>query len=362
MGAADEFVEDNFIRATRHLTRARILASRLGPILHQRYPHLFSSCPTVTAVRHQGWTNFTMSVRGGEGEQHYILRLRARTSPQELSSRSVPQFEKERYVLERLQGVSLVPHIPSEGSGSLVIDISKNDRSEFGYILQSELPHVAAERDIGREDRARCFRQLGEALRVVHSVTVEGFGTEFDEARGAFALERWSEVIARRVVEIEKSGIDVNLKRLAVARLRELETLDTRPTLFHQDLLGNWGNFLVDENRDLRGIIDWEFCGSGLAFHQETASLIYARTRDGVEPEHIVRDLHSFFEGYGITMREYQQHYEHDVETLVLLHAITALQKFITLRKNGGLEGEPWRATFAERARLLCETRTIRTA
>jgi hypothetical protein len=112
----------------------------------------------------------------------------------------------------------------------------------------------------------------------------------------------------------------------------------------------------------LRGIIDWEFCGSGLAFHQETASLIYARTRDGVEPEHIVRDLHSFFEGYGITMREYQQHYEHDVETLVLLHAITALQKFITLRKNGGLEGEPWRATFAERARLLCETRTIRTA
>ena len=86
MGASDEFVEDNFIRATRHLTRARILASRLGPILQQRYPELFSSCPTVMAVRHQGWTNFTMSVRGGEGEQSFILRLRARTNPHEGNS------------------------------------------------------------------------------------------------------------------------------------------------------------------------------------------------------------------------------------------------------------------------------------
>lgn len=355
MGAADEFVEDNFIRATRHLTRARILASRLGPILQQRYPELFSSCPTVTAVRHQGWTNFTMSVRGGEGDQSYILRLRARTNPHEVSSRSVPQFEKERYVLERLQGVSLVPQIPAEGSGSLVIDISKNDRSEFGYILQSELPHVAADRDIGREDRAQCFRQLGEALRVVHSVTVEGFGTEFDEARGAFALERWGDVIARRIIEIEKSGVDANLKRFVVARLRRLESVDAHPTLYHQDLLSNWGNFLVDENRLVRGIIDWEFCGSGLAFHQEIASFIYAQTRDGVEPELINRDLHSFFEGYGITMPEYQQHYEHEVETFVLLYAVTALEKFVTLRKNGGLEREPWRATFAERARHLCE-------
>lgn len=361
MGAADEFVEDNFIRATRHLTRARILSSRLGPILHERYPHIFRSCPTVSALIDQGWTNFTMSVRGGGSAAGYILRVRERTIPLAIASRSVTQFEKERYVLERLQGIALVPRIPDEGSGSVVIDICKDGRSEFGYILQSEIPCEAARRDIGRDDRARCFRQLGEALRVVHSVRVEGFGTDFDECRGAFACERWTDVVTRRISEIETSAIDANFKRLVVARLRRLECVDAAPTIYHQDLLSNWGNFLVDEDRVIRGIIDWEFCGSGLAFHQEVASFVYACTRDGIDPEQVNRDLKSFIEGYGITMREYQQHYEHEVETLVLLHAVSALQKCIALRRNGGLAREPWRETFAERAQRLCE-RQIRGA
>jgi len=355
MSAAVEFVEDNFIRATRHLIRARILASRLGPSLHERCPHLFTSCPTVSALPDQGWTNFTMSVKGGGSDVGYILRLRERTTPHDFTSRSVPQFEKERYVLERLRGIAGVPDIPGEGSGSMVIDISKDNRSEFGYILQSEIPWDAARRDLGREDRARCFRQLGERLRVVHSVAVEGFGTEFDESRGAFALERWADVITLRIADIESSAIDPNLQRLVVARLRRLESVDTSPTLYHQDLLGNWGNFLIDEDRNIRGIIDWEFCGSGLAFEQEMASFVYARTRDGHEPEVINRDLFSILEGYGITPREYQQHHGYQVETLVLVHAVTALQKFVALRKNGQLEREPWRATFARRAQILCE-------
>jgi len=359
MGAAEEFVEDNFIRATRHSNQARVIAARVGPLLCQKHPELFQKVPRVTAVSNQGWLNFTMAVHCPDSNAGYILRLRSKTSARERASRSVPQFDKEHYVLGHLAHLGYAPLVPQGAIGTISLDATGNGDSEFGYIIQTFLPYEAARRDLGTEDRAKCLRQLGEKLRAVHSIEVAGFGTDFDQTRQSFGLSSWKEMIERRISDLESSSVDASLKRWLSARMTQLSTLNTKPTIFHQDLLANWGNFLVDDERAIRGIIDWEFSGSGLAFHNEIASFLYAQTRDGIDPTRTERDLSHILEGYGISEAEYKHTYAYDIETLVLLHAVSALEKLAVLKRNGGLSKEPWRQTFAERAQRLCERRAV---
>jgi hypothetical protein len=111
----------------------------------------------------------------------------------------------------------------------------------------------------------------------------------------------------------------------------------------------------VDEHGDVRGVIDWEFAGAGAAFHYEMASMVYVLTRDGASSEEIERDVCAVLRGYGISREAYKTSYEREVETLVLMNSVSALIKFDVLRQRGGLEREPWRRRFAERASHLCE-------
>ena len=80
---------------------------------------------------------------------------------------------------------------------------------------------------------------------------------------------------------IDRAPISSLIKRWLASRTETLLVLEGHSELFHQDLLANHGNVLVDERGIVRGIIDWEFAGSGPALHFELASLIYALQRDG---------------------------------------------------------------------------------
>jgi hypothetical protein len=55
--------------------------------------------------------NLTVLVESADGCGAYFLRLAKRSQKSENTSRSLPHFEKERYVLEGLQSFEFIPRV-----------------------------------------------------------------------------------------------------------------------------------------------------------------------------------------------------------------------------------------------------------
>jgi aminoglycoside phosphotransferase (APT) family kinase protein len=200
------------------------------------------------------------------------------------------------------------------------------------------------------------LERLAGLARIIHSTPTTGFGVDFDETSQSFAHTSLAGFIESNIRRLEISPIDSSMKRWLSVRMAELADLNAEPHLFHRDLLGNWGNFLVDSDQMIRGIIDWEFAGSGPALHYELASLLYVLQRDGHPPEAIRRDLEAVLRGYGMPLATYKNEHERYVETIVLMNSISALIKFSELQRCGSASREPWRQRFAERATALCSS------
>lgn len=355
MGIEREFAEENFIRSTKCVNHARILAREVAPQLQTHFPELFPVRPYVEAIHDQGWLNSTLLVGVDRFSQEYVLRLTAvAPSSTANNSQSVPHFEKERYVLEALKEFPFVPAIVDRGTGRITLNIPGRGEIRYAYMLQSRLPYSSAKAITTPAERRHCLWQLGEMLRLVQGPVVQGYGNDFDEAKSCFKFESFADSISAHVTTVEQSPVHSSMKRWLRARVEGLLALRPESRLCHRDLLGNFGNFLVDKDGAVRGIIDWEFAGAGLALHAELASFLYVLTRDGVAPGDIELDLAAVLGGFGISMRDYRAHYERDVETLVLIHSLMALIKYDLVQKSGAVEREPWRKVFAERADALC--------
>jgi len=354
MGVRDEFAEHNFFRETLCVNRARKITHLVSSRLVEAFPQLFFYPPRVVAINNQGWMNLTLRIDTTDDDAAYILRLTERSESGRTTSKSLPHLEKERYVLELLKDLPFTPRLIEPATGILRISIPGEGEREYGYLLQSFIPFRPASAACVTQERGHVLEQLGAHLALIHQTQAEGFGTVFSERSGSFAFETFTEYLADKIRWVEDSPADSRMKQWLIMRLRVLMELDAKPRLYHRDLLGNWGNFLVDEDLKIRGIIDWEFAGVGLPLHSELASMIYVLNRDGAPQEKIQHDLSAVLRGYGVSLKVYQQDYERDTETLVLLDSIAALVKFETARAEGRLEKEPWRRVFADRARKLC--------
>lgn len=355
MGTDREFTEENFVRATKRANDARVLARALAPQLHSLFPGLFSKPPHVEAITEQGWFNLTLVVGTQRAQPEYVLRLASvSTLPSGAQSRSLPHLEKERFILEQLRHFDFTAKLVEPGTGRCTVHIPGRGMVEYAFMLQTRLPLANAKQRLSTLVRSRYLWQLGEITRAVQQIPMRGFGTEFDEKERSFACKTHQEMIRAYVRTIEESPIDFSMKKWLAARIETLLALSPEPRLSHRDLLGNLGNALVDDSGTVKGVIDWEFASSGLALHAELASFLFVLYRDGVCPEQIKMDRSAFLSGYGISEKDYQEHYERDVESIVMIHSLMALIKFDVLVKKGGLEREPWREVFAKRAGKLC--------
>lgn len=351
MSAAKNFPTENFIRATHHKNRTNIVAHILSHGAKTLFPHLFLNDPILTPLKTQGWINHTLKLEEHDGSKSYIIRLSPiRTNALEHTSRSTPSFEKERFILEALHRCDFTPTLPLDSSGIIEIAIPGSSSCRYGYLIEENLPFQDASAIHTTRERVSVMQQLGAIMQTIHSVDTAGFGTEFNEDDGRFSHDTFDGFIAEKMALIDRAPISSLMKRWLASRTETLLALEGHSKLFHQDLLANHGNVLIDERGIVRGIIDWEFAGSGPALHFELASLIYALQRDGHSVERIDIDVQSFIEGYGISHDFYQRHYAHDVETLVLLHSVGALIKYQDLVATGGVQKQPWRELFAKRA------------
>jgi aminoglycoside phosphotransferase (APT) family kinase protein len=355
MGVQDEFKEDNFMRVTRRTNTARVLAHVLAPQLNAILGRS-SGTPQVEAIDGQGWSNFTLKVSFKNEPRDFILRLSEKAPTAEARlCRSVLHLEKEYAILSQLQGFSFVPKLLSGGIGSIVLDIPGKGLKEYGFMMEEMIPYKSASECRTLNDRLPyILEQLGEVCREIHKISVPGYGIDFNAAQGSFSHSTFEGFVRSKIDTIRHSPISFAMMRWLEARAEELIKIDPEPKLFHRDLLGNTGNYLVDNEHNVRSIIDWEFAGSGAAFQYEVASMVYVLARDGHSAERIERDLHAVLRGYGMSLAEYRNNYERDVETVVLMNSISAMIKFAELKKRDAVAQEPWRKVFAERAESVC--------
>lgn len=357
MSVEIEFKEENFLRSTKRSNQARIVAHTISTQLSDLIPAFNSRTARVRAFGEQGWMNLTFLVELAEPSTQYILRLAARgQSQQHARSRSLPAYEKERLVLESLADSPFTPTVSAGCTGAFSLAVPGTGSVEFAYLIESYLPLTSAKHLAESDQRGRILEQLGFIMRDIHRTPMQGFGLDIDESKGSFIHPTFESFMAHKLAAIERSPIASSMKDWLTSRVAAFVQINPAPNLFHRDLLGNWGNFLLDATGSVRGIIDWEYAGSGPAFHFEIAALLYVLSRDGHSQERINHDLAAVLRGYGISYKAYLADYERDVQTIVLLNSVSAILKFQEVQEKGTSAAEPWRERFADRAQALCSS------
>lgn len=355
MSVENEFKEENFLRSTKRSNQARIIAHTISTQLADLIPVFRSGVTSVRAFGEQGWMNLTFLVEVSEPHRYHILRLAARGgSTRHTRSRSLPSYEKERIILESLADSPFTPKVSAECTGVFSLSIPGSGIVEFAYLIESYLPLMSAKALAESDQRGRILEQLGFIMRDIHRTPMQGFGLDIQESTSSFVHPTFQSFMAHKLSAIERSPISSSMKEWLTSRVAAFVEINPSPCLFHRDLLGNWGNFLLDETGSVRGIIDWEYAGSGPAFHFEIAALLYVLSRDGAAPERIDHDLSAVLRGYGISYKAYRADYDRDVQTIVLLNSVSAILKFQEVRQKGTSSAEPWRERFADRAHALC--------
>ena len=170
MSVEREFTEENFMRATRHTTMAKVLAHVVAAELPRVCPNLWSTPPRITALASQGWSNLTLRVEREDHSESFILRLSERRGINETHpSRSRPQFEKERHVLGLLCSHEWAPKLIGPVSGVLALDTPGHGHSTYAFMLQSFIPFESARDLQAGESRERVLERLAGLARLIHS-------------------------------------------------------------------------------------------------------------------------------------------------------------------------------------------------
>ncbi len=247
MSAAKNFPTENFIRATHHKNRTNIVAHILSHGANTLFPQLSLKDPVLTPLPTQGWINHTLRLEERDGSKSYILRLSPiKTNALEHTSRSTPSFEKERFILEALHRFDFTPTLPDDSSGLIDIAIPGSSPSRYGYLIEENLPFQDASAIQTTRERVSVMRQLGAIMQTIHSIDIEGFGTEFTEDEQRFSHETFRDCITEKLALIERAPISSLMKRWLASRTETLLDLEVHSKLFHQDLLANHGNVLLD--------------------------------------------------------------------------------------------------------------------
>ncbi|NLF25444.1 MAG: aminoglycoside phosphotransferase family protein [Deltaproteobacteria bacterium] len=361
MGAEKEHKDQNWIRETKHAVHAKVMSFLLNPAHWQNRPNALRDIKQIVPLAHQGWCNYTLLVTTSDGKR-LVMRLQAR--PRHVQSVKWSVYHKEEWAIRQVASRVPIARVVEDGVGYFeVLDpFTKNSR-QYAFMLQEYLPYPSARALAISPHSLELLRKLGKIARDIHAVTANGIGKDFDADSNRFRYGTWAEYLDAclagcRLAELATlKFLSVKTCRMVEERLLRLKQLRFKATLCHRDFLSNFGNVLIDAAGDVRAIIDWEFCSCAPAFEYEIAAARYTMLRDGESEELIESKLAAVLDGYGMREDEFEACHRETVEDLVLLNSLSAINKYIDLKKRGGVSSEPWRRTFAERAQVWIETR-----
>lgn len=312
----------------------------------------------VEVLKTQGWSNHAFVVRTTCGT-NYIIRM-CQLSTKEVNAASAygdwSNYHKEAWAMNNVAELIPVPTLVNSGIGYIN---SGDNKSKYAYMVETLLPFADAAKQLTEEDNVAFYTTLGKIAKVINTVLTPGFGTKFNSSAQTFQYATWLDCIQDEIEELKITRLEQahffskKITAIIRTRLNSLKQLRFKPTLYHNDFLANWANVLVDGSKQVKGIIDWEHAGSGPALYRELASTRYVFYRRGLPLTEIEKRFSAVLCGYEISEETYQKELRYHVETVVLIHAIKGINKYIDIRKNGEMEKEPFREVYAQRARNL---------
>jgi len=246
--------------------------------------------------------------------------------PHSQDAEPLERFAKECWISEHLSPQVGAPRTQSVGRVAIPIDGVEHT---FAFIIQEYIPFPPAGPLIqSRKQQSEFASQLGCIARAIHSIPTVGFGNRFDASTTCFSVRSWplyvDELIALSHFErLFGDGIlPISDHPFFMRRMKSLRGRSCLPKLYHNDLLYNWNNVLVDPTDvSIRSVIDWEYSGSGDPLVVELGSSLVRLFEDGVLDIGNQEFLHAFLSGYGISLEEYEANYRMDAEAFAMLYA-----------------------------------------
>jgi hypothetical protein len=350
------------------------ICAALAEMLPQRHPELFGG---ILGIAYLNFSAYAVDDR----TRKYIVKVRAQPpeaeEPAEFRdwvswcSKDDKEIWIHRYVHQD------VPVAARYQGGFGQFEVAHIDglpgTQTYGYQIQSRLPY-----NVAAIIQARTFgwdwetgvmsvgpgfaeitanngllSKIGRMARTIHQTPTKGYGggwysrrEDFNAATASFDFATWDAMVDQLVANCDRELLVNNAilthqdwERIQ-PRVARLRALDFEPHLFHGDLVCNLQNILVDaETGAITGVVDWESSGSGPATHYELALSLRTWHRDGWPEPQIADNFAAFLRGYGLSIEAYQQRYQYDVDTLLLLLVgdlfCLALRGEFTLRAGG---------------------------
>jgi aminoglycoside phosphotransferase (APT) family kinase protein len=230
-----------------------------------------------------GKTNFVFDAVTDEG--NFVVRIGR-------SSNKFKDYLKEQWVTQKaMQAGVPVPEILEVGDEVIPLP----------YMLQERIEGIEA---INHPNRLNILHKLGEYARLIHSIPTTGFGQVFDWSKNKLSKnETWVDFIDKelKVKEgltfLEENEIVSKKKIDKVAEYFEkIKKWKVKPALNHCDL--RLKNVIVNEEGEIKAIIDWENCSSNCAPYWDFSIALHDLSIDAKE---------KFLEGYNLDLADFSK-------------------------------------------------------
>jgi len=279
--------------------------------------------------------------------------------------------EKQIWIAKNIDSNVPIPTILDSGyfESSGVPDGNSKRRLESRYILythldyeiSSVLDHIRPDPETDRrlflpgffddQQGPALLRQIGSVSRSIHQTKTDGFGrnwggfADFAPESESFLHKTWSAMVAANVNEsglnvLLEDGLITNGELNSLLGIFDLLAMQKyEPRLFHEDLVCNFCNVLVEKNsQKIKGVIDWDPAGAGPAPVFEFGGIYCEWILQGIPLAEIERLFVHVVEGYGLTWRQYNDEYKEQVRWAMLLITIHAF--YYRSKRDPGNKGK----------------------
>ena len=258
---------------------SRITVRTAGIILEE----LFNKRPKKIKRVHGGLVNFVFEAE--LDSENLIVRIA--DDPGKLQV-----FMKEQWAIAKAHSRG----IPT----AEVLEVA-NSPDGFPYMVSRK---AAGKMATGSRDKESLLMSLGHYAAMINAIPTTDFGHLFDWSSNQLSRRRtWADYldqelhIEERCELFQKSGV---LEKHELNRLQEqircIRQWKYKPSLNHGDL--RLKNVILNEQREIVAILDWENCTSNIAPAWELSVALHDLTMDEKE---------MFLRGYGLDLKDYMK-------------------------------------------------------
>lgn len=236
----------------------------------------------------------------GKGSVNKIFRCQTRRgesvvvrmSSAEDEERGLSFYEKERWCIEQ----SAKRGVP----GPRVLAVGRWETRP--YMLQSVVSGINGEET--SLNKQHIWHRLGQHAKIIHSISLDGFGETLDQFHSGDAQGKWQEFVDYNIHSLTANDALLQLQVYTLEQRATIkaifETLRTVPFQFglnHGDL--SLRNTLIEDN-GIVNLLDWGSAEAHIVPHYD---FLYLTPWDDLTNE----NFQSFLQGYGMTNTTFAQ-------------------------------------------------------